>query len=126
VRVCTQLILLVYFNSCMFEEGSRTTVYCHVKSNKVCGKCQVFLEVGSFLMYPLFFLCIFLGSSFHTIQKTKEGEGAKKQIFCRLISLFVSSACRKTQLTVKKSTIPSVFSDFWDPDLNQLGLFGMV
>lgn len=50
---CTQLIPLGYFNLCVFEEGNLTTVYCHVKSNKVCGKCQVFLEAGSFLFYPL-------------------------------------------------------------------------
>lgn len=29
------------------ERANVTAVYCHVKSNKVCGKCQVFLEAGS-------------------------------------------------------------------------------
>lgn len=49
----TELIPLGFFNLCVFEEGNITTVYCHVKSNKVYGKRQVFLEAGSFLMYPL-------------------------------------------------------------------------
>lgn len=118
-----QLIPLEYFNLCVFEEGNITTVYCHVKSNKVWKTPSV---SASFLMCPLFLLFVFLGSSFCTVKKTKEGEGPKSHIFCGLISLFVDSACRNTQLTAMKSTIPSVFTYFWDPDLNHLGLFGMV
>ena len=71
-HVCTQLIPPGYFNLCVFEEGNVTTVYCHVKSNKVCGKCKVFLEAGSFLMCCRLFLFIFLGSSFCSVKKMKE------------------------------------------------------
>lgn len=53
-----------------------------------------------------------------------KGKGGR--IFCGLINLFVDSAYRRTRVTAKKSTTPSLFTYFWDPDLNHLGLFGMV
>lgn len=37
------------------ERANITAVYCHVKSNKVCGKCQVFLEAGSLFHMSSFF-----------------------------------------------------------------------
>lgn len=53
-----------------------------------------------------------------------KGKGGR--IFCGLVNLFVDSACRRTRVMAKKSTTPSLFTYFWDPNLNHLGLFGMV
>lgn len=53
--VCTPSVPSGCFNWCLFGEGNSTAVYCHVKSNKLCGKCQVFLEAGSLFHTSFFF-----------------------------------------------------------------------
>lgn len=75
VRMCRQLIS--YFNLCVCEEGNITTVYCHVKSNKVCEKCRVFLQAASLLTYILFFPFYFLRNVVLCYWKDKGGRRAK-------------------------------------------------